>query len=167
MRYSDLLFENEALQGRNMRKNRHFLCRPARRRIGRMQVGKKEKSPLSGSMGEKRSQVNFIEIIAIFSAAWERPYASRNSKNFRSFFRSVEKSEVKSEFKENLKNMQIFSGASAADPRIKLCPRLAGLGPRRDYSIRPASACRWARPVRRDRGECARNKPAFEAGRLC
>ncbi len=64
--------------------------------------------------------------------------SSRNSKNFQSFFRSMEKSGIKSEFKENLKNMQIFSEASAADPRIKLCPRLAGVGPQRDYSIRPA-----------------------------
>ena len=66
-----------------------------------------------------------------------------------------------------LENLQIFSEASAADVIIKIRPHLAGLGPRRDYSIRPASACRWARPVRRDTGECARNKPACAAGRLC
>ena len=112
-------------------------------------------------------QVGIQRIFDLFSGAWRKAKSNRNSKKFRSFFRSMEKNEVKSEFKENLKNMQIFSGASAADPRIKLCPRLAGLGPRRDYSIRPASACRWARPVRRDTGECARNKPACEAGRLC
>ncbi len=47
----------------------------------------------------------------------------------------MEKSGIKSEFKENLKNMQIFSEASAVDTIIKICPRLAGVGPQRDYSI--------------------------------
>jgi len=119
------------------------------------------------SMGKALCKSEFKDFSIFFPERGEKRSQVGIQRNFNLFFRSMEKNEVKSEFKENLKNMQIFSGASAADPRIKLCPRLAGLGPRRDYSIRPASACRWARPVRRDTGECARNKPACEAGRLC
>ena len=40
---------------------------------------------------------------------------------------------VKSKFEKKEENLHIFSGASAADPVIKICPCLAGLGPRIDY----------------------------------
>ena len=120
---------------------------PARRRPAGMQVGKHEKRPLP--------------------SAWKIEKASRFYRNNRYFFCSTARGEVKSEFKEKLENMQIFSEASAADAIIKICPRLAGNGSVCDYAMRPASRCRWARPVRRDTGECARIKPACAAGRLC
>jgi len=49
---------------------------------------KKKKGPCL-QHGKKRSQVDFIEIIDIFSAARREAKSSRISKNFRSFLRSM------------------------------------------------------------------------------
>ena len=134
----------KAKSSRFYRNNRYFFC----------SMGKtlfksefKKFSIFFPERGEKRSQVGIQRNFDLF------PEHGKNS--------------IQVGIQRKSEKLQIFSEASAADPRIKLCPRLAGLGPRRDYSIRPASACRWARPVRRDTGECARNKPACAAGRLC
>jgi len=102
-----------------------------------MQVEKQRKFKLFSEHRFYGSQVDFIEKIVIFSAAWPVRYASAKSKKIRSFFRSINYTLCKSKKEKKSKNMQKLLWASAADPGIKLCPRWAGPGPWFDFMGRP------------------------------
>jgi len=75
-----------------MRKNRPFLCRPARRRIGGMQVGKIEKCPSPAAWEKSEVKSEFKEFSIFFPEHGEKRNQvgiQRKSEKYADFFRGI------------------------------------------------------------------------------